>query len=271
MELGRGLSEMDWSVYSESSHMEYRVEEIARTAGVSVDTVRFYQARGLLPAPERRGRVAIYSDRHLSKLRRIRALNREGLTLEAVRKLLDPPPRQSLRESLLGALDEAEGERTYSRAELAAASGLPETLLPVLEEAALLAPSAAGGAARFTESDLRTAESARLFLDSGFPLQELLPLAQMYASHVAEIADRAIELFDRHVRHTDSDQEPASRETVTQVFRELLPAATTLVALHFQRTLIERARSRLVRGGDDEALEAAIEATEAARLKLTWS
>ncbi|MDQ3981976.1 MAG: MerR family DNA-binding transcriptional regulator, partial [Actinomycetota bacterium] len=33
--------------------MRYRVDELAARAGVSVDTVRFYQARGLLPQPER--------------------------------------------------------------------------------------------------------------------------------------------------------------------------------------------------------------------------
>ncbi|MEE9280240.1 MAG: MerR family transcriptional regulator [Myxococcota bacterium] len=255
--------------------MEYRVEEIARRAGISVDTVRFYQARGLLAPPERRGRVAIYSEDHLSRLRRIRALNREGLTLEGVRKLLEQPAEWagaggSLRESLLGALDEAEGERTYGREELAAASGLPEELLQVLEGAALLEPSVGQGPPRYTESDLLTAESARLFLDSDFPLEELLPLAQRHARSVAEIADEAVELFDRHVRRSGEGREAPSREAVTRVFRELLPAATTLVALHFQRTLIQRARARLARSGDDEALEAAIEATETARLKLVW-
>ena len=40
--------------------MEYRVEELAASAGVRVDTVRFYQGRGLLPAPRREGRVAFY-------------------------------------------------------------------------------------------------------------------------------------------------------------------------------------------------------------------
>jgi DNA-binding transcriptional MerR regulator len=256
--------------------MEYRVEEIARAAGVTVDTVRFYQARGLLPAPERRGRVAIYSEDHLSQLRQIRTLNREGLTLEAVRRVLERPTSGdgapvSVREALLGALDEVEGARTYSRAELASASGLPEVLLKVLEGAALLEPSGAGEPTRYTEADLRTAESARHFLDSGFPLAELLPLAQRHAAHVAEIADEAIELFDRHIRRTGDGAAASSRAAVTEVFRELLPAATTLVALHFQRTLIQRARARLVRSGDDEGLEAAIEATQAARLKLTWS
>ncbi len=57
---------------------------------------------------------------------------------------------------------------------------------------------------------------------------------------------------------------------VTAAFRELLPAATTLVALHFQRTLIQRSRRRLAESGDNSELEAAIAASESSRLKMTW-
>ena len=35
--------------------MEYRVAQLAEAAGVGIDTVRFYQSRGLIPAPARRG------------------------------------------------------------------------------------------------------------------------------------------------------------------------------------------------------------------------
>ena len=37
---------------------EFRVEELARRADASVDTIRFYQKRGLLMPPRREGRVA---------------------------------------------------------------------------------------------------------------------------------------------------------------------------------------------------------------------
>ena len=54
--------------------MEYRIEQLARTAGVAVDTIRFYQGKGLLEAPRREGRVTWYGDGHLERLRRIREL-----------------------------------------------------------------------------------------------------------------------------------------------------------------------------------------------------
>ena len=49
--------------------MEFRVEALASAAGVRVDTVRFYQTKGLIPKPMRRGRVAIYGETHLERLR----------------------------------------------------------------------------------------------------------------------------------------------------------------------------------------------------------
>jgi DNA-binding transcriptional MerR regulator len=224
--------------------MDYRVEEIARAAGVGVDTVRFYQGRGLLPPPERRGRVAIYGDAHLERVRRIRELNRQGLTLEAVRRVLDQDGRSELREALLGAIERAEGERGYSPEELAAAAGVPEFVLELMRRAELLEPARVEGAPRYSEADLRSARAARQLLETGLPLEELLPLAQRHAAHVRELASAAVELFDRAVRRVDTPEE-LSAEQVVERFQALLPAASSLVALHFQRALIAQVRARL--------------------------
>jgi DNA-binding transcriptional MerR regulator len=221
--------------------MDYRVEEIARAAGVGVDTVRFYQGRGLLPPPERRGRVAIYGEAHLERVRRIRELNRQGLTLEAVRRVLDQEGRAELRQALLGA---PEGERSYAPEELAAASGLPEPLLALMRRAALLEPVEIDGGARYSEADLRSARAARVLLDAGLPLEELLPLAQQHAAQVRALAERAVALFEREVRRAGTPDE-LPPETLVERFQALLPAATSLGALHFQRALLEQVRARL--------------------------
>lgn len=246
--------------------MNYRVEAIARAAGVTVDTVRFYQSRGLLPPPERRGRIAYYSEEHLARLRRIRELNRNGLKLEAVGRALRE--EEGMRSSLLDALSEAEGERTYSRAELARSGDIPEFLLASIEEAGLLHPIVSG-VPRYTESDLGSIQAGRTVLEAGVPLQELLPLARDHNAHVEAICERAVELFELYVRRTRGPDAP-STENVMEAFRALLPAVTTLVALHFQRTLIRRARARLAEAGDQEGLEAALAATESARLRVSW-
>src|SRR5260221_1382927 len=68
--------------------MEYRIEQLARAAGVAVDTIRFFEGKGLLEAPRREGRVTWYGDAHLDRLRRIRELQQRGFNLTAVQRFL---------------------------------------------------------------------------------------------------------------------------------------------------------------------------------------
>ena len=246
--------------------MEYRVDELARLAGVSVDTVRFYQGRGLLPPPRRRGRIALYDDTHLSRLRRIRAWLGAGLTLAVIRRLLD---RGESDEALLEALaEERVGRRTLSRSELAGESGVPEALLAAAASAGLLAPLRVAGEERYSEADLEMARAGLAILSAGFPLGELLRLAVDHSEHVRGLAERAIELFDRHVRHAPG---PAvAPERVTGAFRALIPEVTKLVALHFQRTLVSRALERLEGHAELEALAEALAAVESSQLEVKW-
>ena len=125
--------------------MEYRVAELAEAAGVGVDTIRFYQTRGLIPAPERRGRFAIYSSDHLGQIRRIRGLLDGGFSLAQIRRLLEGEdvgpasdadtqgagaPEAPEDRALLQALaDQSVGAGTMSLAELAAETGMPEALV----------------------------------------------------------------------------------------------------------------------------------------------
>lgn len=66
----------------------YTVDELAFATGVPSRTIRFYQSKGVLPRPARRGRVALYEDRHIERLRLIGELQDRGLSLRAVRHLL---------------------------------------------------------------------------------------------------------------------------------------------------------------------------------------
>jgi len=247
--------------------MHYRVEELAAAVSVGVDTVRFYQGRGLLPPPRREGRLAVYGESHLERLRRIRALQAQGFTLAQIRRVLAGDEPGGVSEPLLAALVEASvGERTLSRAELATEAGLPEALIGAILTAGLIVPLEVDGEERFSEADLEMARAGMGLLEAGFPLQTLLAHAVDHAQHVQELVDTAIDLFDDHVRKTG----PAAGDTeaITQSFRTLLALATRLVAVHFQRTLVTRALNRL-RGKDElKALEAALEATEAARLEV---
>jgi DNA-binding transcriptional MerR regulator len=59
--------------------------EVAREAGVSIDTVRFYERRGVLPAPERRpSGYRTFTESTVERIRMARALQRLGFTLDEV-------------------------------------------------------------------------------------------------------------------------------------------------------------------------------------------
>lgn len=249
--------------------MEYRVEELARVAGIRVDTLRFYQAKGLLPTPRKQGRVAIYDDVHLERLRRIRDLQVDRFSLAQIQRLLTEPRVET--PTLLEALArESVGTRTLSRPELAAEAGVPEPLIQAAQAAGLVEPLLIDGEERFSEAEVEMARAGFALLESGFPLQAVLEQAVGHAQHVQNLCDAAIDLFDDHIRRHDDER--VDDVTVTAIFQKLLPQVTRLVALHFQRTLVNRALNRLRGKQEHQALTAALAATENARLEVevTW-
>lgn len=66
-----------------------RIGELAARCGVSVDTVRFYERRGLLPRPTRSAAgYRLYGENDESRLRFVRQAQANGLTLSDIRELL---------------------------------------------------------------------------------------------------------------------------------------------------------------------------------------
>jgi len=95
-------------------------------------------------------------------------------------------------------------------------------------------------------------------------------LATDHGAHVDEVAERAIDLFERHVR-TGNDEPPTespSPQELVDVVRSLLPAVTRLVAQHFHRTLVARARDRAGAGDEEAGLIEALLAADADRLEV---
>jgi DNA-binding transcriptional MerR regulator len=62
----------------------FRLEDLARAADVSPRTVRYYVQRGLLPAPEFRGKDTTYGPDHLLRLRAIKRLQQVRWPLEEI-------------------------------------------------------------------------------------------------------------------------------------------------------------------------------------------
>ncbi|MDT5011895.1 MAG: hypothetical protein QOH57_3512 [Mycobacterium sp.] len=74
--------------YGASSSGEYRIDDLARLAGTTTRNVRVYRDRRLLPPPLRVGRIALYNDTHLTRLRLITSMLDRGYTLAHVGEML---------------------------------------------------------------------------------------------------------------------------------------------------------------------------------------
>jgi MerR family mercuric resistance operon transcriptional regulator len=83
---------------------------LANAAGVTVETVRYYQRRGLLPEPPRLPReIRRYGEEYVKRLRFIRSAKSAGFTLNEIKELLD-----------LDASDDRARARELARARVAA-------------------------------------------------------------------------------------------------------------------------------------------------------
>ena len=66
-----------------------KIGELAKKAGCRVETVRYYEREGLLPAPARsEGNYRLYGAQHLERLVLIRNCRTLDMTLEEIQRLL---------------------------------------------------------------------------------------------------------------------------------------------------------------------------------------
>ena len=272
--------------------MEMRVEQLSAQAEVSVDTIRYYQSKGLLSPPRREGRIAWYGDEHLERLTRIRTLQQRGFTLATIARLVSGE-LDAADEALLGQLSglsttaddttvdadgsfATSGRHTYSLDELATITAMPLALLKALEAEGLLIPTRVAGQPRYTEEDVAASHAGLRLLEWGIPLTDLLDLARRHNEATDATARQAVEMFARHIRqplrtgvrpdalaHADDPVNPLAGRTgdpavdgLLQAYAELLPAVNTLVGHHFSRTLVRVALDHVEREGSEEEREA---------------
>ncbi|HEX2212117.1 MAG TPA: MerR family transcriptional regulator, partial [Mycobacterium sp.] len=67
---------------------EYRIDELARLAGTTTRNIRVYRDRDLLHPPLRVGRIALFNDTHLTRLRLITSLLDRGYNIAHVKEML---------------------------------------------------------------------------------------------------------------------------------------------------------------------------------------
>ncbi|GAA4152206.1 MerR family transcriptional regulator [Streptomyces tunisiensis] len=176
---------------------EYRMEELARLAGITVRTLRFYRERKLIPPPRREGRIAWYDDHHLARLRTITALLERGHTLNGIAELAEAFDNGRGVGDLLGM--EVPTEETPVRLtpeELAdhfAGEVTPENLAAALDLGYLGVDGE-----EIVHISRRLLEVSAALVREGIPLGEVLRTGAEVRAHADALADLFAGLILRH-------------------------------------------------------------------------
>jgi MerR family mercuric resistance operon transcriptional regulator len=100
------------------------ISQLAAETSVGVETVRFYQRRGLLPVPTRKTGTRRYGDDAVRRLRFIRQAQSAGFTLREIKELLtldageDRTRARELAQTRLKALNQTIAELENARESL---------------------------------------------------------------------------------------------------------------------------------------------------------
>jgi DNA-binding transcriptional MerR regulator len=223
---------------------EYRIDDLARAAGMTVRNVRAYQERGLLPAPSLRGRTGWYDDGHLARLRLIGRLLERGYTTAHITDFIatweaghDLGQTLGLEAALLAP---ASGEirEVLSRDDLIAMFGVFDP--SAIEAAIRMGVIEPDGADAFRVRSPRLLRAGAELVALGMPLIAVLDLGAQLRLRVATVST----LFVQAVAPTIiGDHEPGwvpgdeDLERIARLVSEMRPLARVVVDEELAGTL----------------------------------
>lgn len=205
---------------------ELTVDELAARTGMTVRTVRFYAAEGLLPPPQRRGRIAYYGIAHRMRLELIRELQDHGYTLAAIERVLSRIPLDAsaadfaLQAALLAPwTPERTEELDRDDLERRAGRRLGRDELDLLVALGIIERTEAGRF-RSTPSTLGMGLS---MLELPVPAAVLRDAAAVIHEHAAAVAEGLAEVFRHGVWEPYRRGETGDREQLAALVRRLRP------------------------------------------------
>src|SRR4051812_3787693 len=220
------------------------IDELARRTGMTVRNLRAHQSRGLLPAPEVRGRTGYYGPEHVARVELIKELQADGFNLEAIRRLIENAGGST--EDVLRFTRAARAPFEDEEPEIATVAELGEQWgeagSPALLERAislgLLRPLGDG---RVEERSPRLGRAGAELARLGVPPERTLDVLQTLRRHADGVAKTYVDLFLEQIwQPFDAAGRPAERwPEVLDALERLRPlAAESLVAM-FQLAMTE--------------------------------
>ncbi|MGK5558509.1 MerR family transcriptional regulator [Actinomadura kijaniata] len=235
---------------------EYRIDDLARAAGTTVRNIRAYQDRGLLPPPQLKGRVGIYDDSHLARLRLIGQLLKRGYTFAVIKDLVGAWETGKDVSEVLGLekvltdpwSDEIPGTASVEELVATFGAGLAED-----EVARMLDRTVALGLIE-PEGDHYRVPSPRLLhvgaelVAAGIPLDAVLDIAEQIRADCEVIAGRFVNLVHEHVfQRLETDIPPSGEEIgeIAAVVRRMRPLVRMVVDPFIARAMETRVQAAL--------------------------
>lgn len=222
------------------------MDQVAEKTRTTVRTIRWYQSEGLLPPPRRAGRVAMYDAEHLARLEAIRDLQAHGLTLTAIRRLLERAPGNAAPTALAfvkTAVAQSVGDNAeiVTADEVATRLGLPDGTPadPAIVAELGIAQQLPDGRWRITAPAAFEASAGLAQL--GVPMDARIRLSRLFAEHTRVMAEGVVDMFMQYLMPDDGELDPELWDTLAAAVARLRPLAATAVASSFDVALAHAA------------------------------
>ncbi|MCQ4080568.1 MerR family transcriptional regulator [Streptomyces sp. RB6PN25] len=233
---------------------EYRTAELAKEAGISVRTLRFYRERKLLPPPRREGRIAWYSESHLARLRTIAALLERGHTLGGIADLIAAWENGRDVGEVLG-LESAistpwseEAPVRLTAEELADSFGSEVSAENLAEALDIGYIAIEADGEHVVHVSRRLLDASAALVREGVPLSAVLAAGREVRAHVDALADLFTTLIRTHVVDAvaaDAALEQGEATRLAERLDRLHPLAKTVVEAELSMAMDRRVRAEL--------------------------
>jgi len=219
------------------------IDDLARQVQLPVRTIREYHTMRLLPPPERRGRLGLYGDRHVQRLRLITRLQRRGYSLAGIRDLLGAWESGTDLVTLLG-VDESQAALDETPLFLTRAELFQR--LPALEEATLGRAGRIGLVRPHGEDHFGVRSPALLGLVAdwvrvGIPLDGALDLIEVLVGDLDTLAGKLADLIVERIWEPAAGRAAELPELLRRARPLLLQGAATTLADRIGAALTGRA------------------------------
>ena len=232
---------------------EFRLDELARQAGVASTTVRLYQNKGLLAAPRLEGRTGWYDDSHLSRLRLIARLQSEGHSLAGIANLLEQWERGRGLDAIVGVeaeLDSLLGDpHAVELDPIELLERFPEgSMTPeLMQRAGSMSLVEVTDKGRIRVPDGRFIDTGAALAHLGIPLDVILDEWEALRRETDDIASRFVGLFETHLAPPDwkSDLDAVRAHELAHTLAELQSTAKQVLAAALDASVAKLGRERL--------------------------